>query len=283
MLPSTRRAAPGSLMSERQPPTREPITPAMRRAFKANAPAALARRSNTYLFGIASNVVQWLVISSVALTGLYHWGWTPAHMLVVFVAGIAAAIVADFLKWLLARRSLLADYQKMRDDRLVWQIVMATRVGIDEIEKDPATRPGVAIAMDLVLGALGVWLLLAPLGRMGLDPATLLAADGGLRMALLGVCAAPLVSLVASTLAASGEQGGHDELEFRAGGRGIGLLFIAVPVMFGQPDTVRSLMLFFNYATLVLGVVSVFGVYLMYSERAWLRAHLGAQAKEAGR
>lgn len=271
--------------SDSETKTRTPMTAAMRSAFEGNAPAALRRRSNGYMLSTATNVGQWLVISTVALIGLYHWGWTPTHLLLVFVAGIVVATVADAIKWLLARRRMLADYQKMRDDRLVWQIVTARQLGREDIEPEKLPRPGVAIAMDLVLGAIGVWLLLAQLRAMGVQPTEFLAAASGLRGALIAVCIAPLISLASSLVAGNAEDGAHDDLEFRAGGRGIGLILLsaALWILGNKPDAARSVMLFINGTTLFLGLIGIVGVWLMYRQREWLRAHLQSRASGKSR
>ncbi len=268
------------MSSDNHNATRIPINAAMRAAFKANASAALRRRSNSYLIGMAMNVVQWLVIASVALLGLYRWGWTAAHMLIVFVAGIAVAAIADLLKYLLARRSMLDDFQKMKDDRLVWHMVTALQQGLTDIEAPPPTRLGAAIAFDLVLGAIGVWLLWSQLQTLGVPPAALLASGPGLRGALIAVCIAPLCSLLSSLVSGQKEESGHDELEFRAGGRGISLIFLAAALWFlgGNPEAAHGVMIFINGATVFFGVLGVFGVWLMYREREWLRAHLQAPA-----
>jgi hypothetical protein len=252
------------------------ITGRMRAAFRANAAAALQRRSNGYLLGVAMNVLQWLVIGSVALLGLYHWNWQPVHMLVVFVAGVAMAALADLLKWLLSRRRLLADYQKMLDDRLVWNMVTAMQQGRDDIMDNALPKPGAAILMDVVLGGLGIWILLGALRGIGVEPTTLFDATSGLRTALFAVCAAPLISLISSLFAGAREDGGHDDLEFRAGGRGISLLILAGIFSFtsAEADLARQIMVFINGATVFFGVLAVVGVWLMYREREWLRAHL---------
>ncbi len=252
------------------------ITGQMRAAFRTNAAAALKRRSNGYLLGTAMNVLQWLVIGSIALFGLYRWNWQPLHMLVVFVAGIAVAGLADLLKWLLTRRRLLADYQKMLDDRLVWNMVTAMQQGRDEVMDNPMPKPGVAILMDVVLGGLGIWILLGALRGMGIEPTTLFEATSGLRAALIAVCAAPVISLISSLFAGGAEESGHDDLEFRAGGRGISLLIMGGIFSFtsAQGDLARQIMVFINGATVFFGVLAVVGVWLMYREREWLRAHL---------
>jgi hypothetical protein len=256
--------------------TRTPITGQMRTAFRKNAAAALKRRSDGYLIGTAMNVLQWLVIGSVALFGLYHWNWQPVHMLVVFVAGVAVAALADLLKWLLTRRRLLADYQKMLDDRLVWNMVTAMQQGRDDIMDNAMPKPGVAVLMDVVLGGLGLWILFGALRGMGIEPTTLFESASGLRTALIAVCAAPVISLISSLFAGAREEGGHDDLEFRAGGRGISLLILSGVFSFTdeRSDLARQIMVFINGATVFFGVLAVVGVWLMYREREWLRSHL---------
>lgn len=262
---------------------RVPISAAMRQAFQQNAPAALKRRSNGYMLGTAMNVVQWLIIGSIALFGLYRWNWQPVQMLVVFVAGVAVATLADLVKWLVAHRQLQADFQKMRDDRLVWHMVTASQMGSNEIQDNGAIRPGLAIMMDVVLGAIGIWILVGALRKLGVEPAALLGAGGGLRGALIAVCAAPVVSLLSSLFAGRNEETGHDDLEFRAGGRGISLLILAGALSFvgAGSDTARSIMIFINGATVFFGVLAVFGVWIMYREREWLRRHLAQNAPAA--
>lgn len=252
------------------------ITAAMRVAFNANAAAAMDRRSNGYLLGQAMNVGQWLVISSVALFGMFHWGWTPAHMLVVLVAGIAVAAIADFLKWVFARSRLLADYQIMQNDRQVWSMVTAMQFGRDVIGDTAPAKPGVAIVMDLVIGAIGIWLLLIPLRAMGVDPADFLNAGSGLRSALIAVCVAPIASLASALVANSKHQGAQDELENRAGGRGFCILLLAAALWFlgSKPEAARSVMIFINGATVAIGVLGIFGVWIMLRQREWLRAYL---------
>jgi hypothetical protein len=270
----------------RRPPEKiqsERFSTAMRDALKANAAAALARRSNGYLFGLAMNVGQWLVISSVALVGIFHWGWPPAQLLVVLVAGIAVATIADFLKWLFARRRLLADYQIMLDDRQVWSMVTAMQFDRDVLADTAAAKPGVSIVIDLLIGAIGIWLLLMPLRAMGLDPANFLSGSAGLRGALIAVCVAPVASLASALVANKHPQGAQDELEGRSGGRGFFILLLACALWFlgSKPEAARSVMIFINAATLGIGILGVFGVWIMLQQREWLRRYL--QTAPAGK
>lgn len=249
----------------------------MRQAFKRNAPAALRRRSDRYLWSMAMSMAQYPLIGAAGLLGIHYWGWTPLHLLVLLIAGTALAVIADILRWLLARSSMLAEYQAMQADRLVWLLVSAQRSGQDDVpaEQVQTRSPGIGLAIDLVVGALAIYALELQIRSMGLDVAAAVRAGGSLQLALLVLCAAPLAALLAALGTGRGsDEGGHDELEFRAGGRGLSLLFLAGALWFFGDDGARGLMLFMYSGTLIVGVMAVLGVWLMYREREWLRAHL---------
>ena len=263
-MTDTRRAAP---------PIR--ITAQMRQGFKRNAPAALARRNNAYLSSVAVNVAQWLLIGGLGLLGLYQWQWTAIEMLLVFVAGIVASIVADGLKWLFARRQMLAEYQKMENDRLVWAMLDADAKQASEIPADRLEPrfPGRALLLDFVLGTLGLWLLSAQLPASGLDAGTWSGLTSEVQLALLVVLSAPVLSMLTAAFAHKRAEGGYDDLEFRAGGRGIGLILLAAALaFFGEgEEAARGVMLFVNWTTVIAGVMSIAGVAIMLGERNRLR------------
>lgn len=266
-MTDTRRAAPPVKISAQ-----------MRQSFKRNAPAALARRNNAYLLSVAVNVAQWLLIGGFGLLGLYRWQWTASEMLLVFVAGIVASIIADGLKWLFARRQMLAEYQKMENDRLVWAMLDAEAQQATEIPADRLEPrfPGRAVLMDIVLGALGLWALSAQRPAFGLSTDAWNGLTPEVQLALLTVLLAPVLSMLAAAFAHQRAEGGHDDLEFRAGGRGIGLILLAAALAFSGTgeDGARGMMLFVNWATVVAGVMSIAGVAIMAGERNRLRRRL---------
>jgi hypothetical protein len=250
----------------------------MRQRFNRDAPAALARRNNAYLLGVAVNVAQWLLIGGLGLLGLYHWRWTAGDMLLVFVAGVVASILADALKWVFARRRMLAEYQTMENDRLVWAMLDAETQQTTEI---PAHRieprsPGRALLMDLVSGALGLWALSAQRPAIGLDAEAFAGLASDVQLALLAMLLAPVLSMLAAAFAHRRTEGGYDDLEFRAGGRGIGLLLLAAALAFSSQgeEGARGVMLFIHWTTVVAGVLSVAGVAIMALERNRLRRRL---------
>ncbi len=267
--------------SRTPPPVK--ITAQMRQEFQRNAPAALARRNNAYLAGMAVNVAQWLLIGSLGLLGIYHWQWTASEMLLVFVAGIVAAIVADSLKWLFARGTMRAEYQKMQDDRLVWEVLAADAKQANQIPGDrlQSKSPGPLLLMDIVIGAFGIWLLWAQLPAFGLDAESSSDISVGVKLALLVVLLAPVLSMLVATFAHQRAEGGYDELEFRAGGRGIGLVLLAGALAFygkGE-EAARGMMLFVNWATVIVGVMSIAGVAIILQERNALRKHLATPSR----
>jgi hypothetical protein len=257
-----------------------PITAAMRAAFRRDAPAALARRNDAYLLGIAINVAQWLAIGGIGLFGLHAWGWSAGQMLLVFVAGIVAAILADALKWIFARRTMRAQYATMERDRLVWAMRDAQARGADEIAADrlQPKSPGPLLLIDLLVGSVGTWLLWGQLADLGLDPRRLADWAPSLQLALAIVLLLPLLSMLAAALAHQRSEGGYDDLEFRAGGRGIGLLLLAAALaFFGDGEAAaRGMMNFVNWATVVAGLLSIGGVAVMRHERNSLREALAA-------
>ena len=262
------------------------ISAKMRQEFKRHAPAALARRNDAYLVSVALNVAQWLLIGGLGLTGLHGWGWSPGEMLLVFVAGIVASIAADSVKWIFAHATMRAEYRKMENDRLVWAMLDAYGRQADAIAADrlQPKAPGPALILDLALGALGAWWLSAHLAAFGLDANAWSSLNPGVRLALIVVFAAPLLSMLAATLAHRRAEGGYDDLEFRAGGRGIGLILLAGALAFSGDgeEGARNTMQFIHWATVVAGVMSIAGVAIMVWERSALREWLAADAAASG-
>lgn len=262
------------------------ITPQLRGRFERAAAAALARRNDAYLAGVAMNVLQWLLVGSLGLLGLRYWQWTATEMLLVFVAGIFASIAIDGLRWLFARGRMLSDYQKMQDDRLVWAVLDADAGGRDSIPTDQLERksPGGLTASDIVFGALGAWLLWKQRAAFGFDAAGAIAISASARLSLIALFAMPVLSLLVGLLAHRRDDGGHDELEFRAGGRGIGLVLLAGAIAWhgGGSDGARAVMTFVNWATVVAGVLSIGGVAIMVRERNRLRTHLARRRGDGG-
>ena len=217
--------------------------------------------------------------------GLYFWHWTATDMLLVLVAGIVAPIIADSLKWLFARRRMRTEYGKMEDDRLVWAMLDADARKSDEIPADrlQPTSPGRGLILDLVFGALALCLLASQRAEFVPSREAWSALSPSAQLAVLAVFAAPLLSMLAGAFAHSRDEGGYDELEFRAGGRGIGLLLVAVALTFSAEGELgaRGVMVFVNWATVIAGVVSIAGVAIMVHERNRLRARLAESNADA--
>ncbi len=258
---------------------RVPIDAQLRLSFRRNAAAALRRRSKRHLSGMTISMAQWPIIGACGLLGIQYWGWTPLDLLVLMIAGAGLAIAVDLIRWLIARRSMLAEYQAMYEDRLVWLMVAAQQAGRDHIPADQLgpKSPGRAILFDFAVGALAIYFLLRQVQSMGLDLGGMLDQGASLRAAVIAVCIAPICTLFAALSAGKrSEDRGFEDLDSGAGGRGLSLLLLSVALAFFGQDQARFLMLLMYGGTLIVGLLALFGVALMYRERAWLSQHLAS-------
>lgn len=256
-----------------------PIDAELRRRFDDCAPGALSRRTSAWLRGQGLAMLQWLVIGGIGLLGVHVWRWPALNLLLVWLAGIAVGIIGDVVKWLVARQRLIRQMERFSDDQFVWAMVMALQKNESRIREEALHRhrPGFGLALDLIFGALATALFLAWFRHQGIDIIEVVRTDVALQRALMAVAATPLIGLVAglATLAASRDA----DIDYQAGGRGVGLFFVLFAFMFFSDkggDAVRSLVVFVNAATIAVALLAGFGLWLMARERDWLAHHLGA-------
>lgn len=253
------------------------IDATMRRRFADCAPGALARRSPARLRAQAMAMLQWLVIGGIGLFGLYVWHWPAASLLIVWLAGVAVGIFSNLVKWVFARQRLIRQLESFSDDQFVWHMVTAMQKNENRIREEATQvyRPGIGLAFDLGFGLIATVLFALWFRHQELDVITLVRSDTALQRALLVVAATPLIALM-STLVTLG-RARDAEIDYQAGGRGLGLFFIIIAFMFfsEMPDAMGKLMVFVNGATVVIGLLAAFGLWLMAQERDWLARHLG--------
>ncbi len=249
----------------------------LRKRFVDCAPAALRRRTPKYLQGLLLSMLHWLIVGSVGLLGLYAWGWSATALLIVFLAGIAVGIVVDVLKWLFARKRVRRHFQDFVDDTFVWHMVMAMQKNEQRLPESVTQTllPGAAILLDLCFAAIAILLFVLGFQALHLDALREVHADRSLQIALIAVVVAPLLSIL-MTLLPGDALGDEEKVEIQAGGRGICLFVITLAVAFfsDSGDAARKLMLFINGATVFVGVLAAFGVWVMTREREWLRQYL---------
>ena len=259
-----------------------PIDAAMRQRFAECAPAALARRTRARLFAQAASMLQWLLIGGIGLVGIYVWQWSAMTLLLVWLAGIGVGIVSDACKWLFMRARLIRQMDRFSDDQFVWAMVMAMKKSELRIREDALHRhrPGLGLALDLIFGTIATVLFAAWFRHQGIDVIALVRDDVALQRALIAVAATPLIGLASglATLAQSAEA----EIDYQAGGRGVGLFFVIFAFMFFSDaggDAVRALVVFINAAAVVVAALAGLGLWIMARERDWLARHLaGAEA-----
>ena len=251
----------------------------IRARFKQCAPAALRRRTPARLRAHLINTLQWLTIGCIGLLGIYVWQWPPVSLLVVWLAGVATGIVSDLLIYAVARRRVVRQFNEFTDDQFVWYMVTAMQRD-DKHVLDSAMqvyKPGVGLALDVGLGAIAAAVFGYWFRAKGIDVTALIAADPAMRNALLAVAAAPVIGLMSTLLALRSSS--EAELDFHAGGRGFGLLAVVIAFLaFGESqDVAGKLMVFINGATVCIGLIAAFGVWLMGRERVWLEKHLSGK------
>lgn len=253
------------------------IDATMRQRFAECAPAALARRTRGRLFAQATSMLQWLLIGAIGLVGIYRWQWSATSLLLVWLAGIGVGIVSDAFKWLFMRARLVRQMDRFSDDQFVWAMVMAMQQNEPRIREDALHRhrPGLGVVLDLIFGTIAAILFALWFRHEGLDVVALVSNDVALQRALIAVAATPLIGLVTglATLARSAEA----EIDYQAGGRGVGLFFVIFAFMFFSDaggDAVRALVVFINGAAVAVAVLAGFGLWVMARERDWLARHL---------
>ena len=261
------------------------IDAAMRKRFTACAPGALARRTPERLRGQLFSMLQWLVIGCIGLLGIFIWKWPPISLLIVWLAGVAVGIVSDTVKWVFARRRLIRQLETFSDDQFVWHMVTAMQKNEHRLREEATHvhRPGFALALDIGFGLFAAVLFSMWFHHQNVDVFAIVRNDVALQRALMAVAATPVIGLVATlfTLGTSPDA----EIDYQAGGRGAGLFFIISALLFfGEMDNaIGKLMVFVNGATVFVGALAAFGLWLMARERDWLEKHLssnmGAKAK----
>lgn len=256
------------------------IDAAMRKRFAACAPGALARRSPARMHAQLLAMLQWLLIGGIGLLGVYVWQWPAVTLLLVWLAGIAVGIVADLLKWLFARRRLIRQLETFSDDQFVWHMVTAMQKDEQRVREEATHvyRPGVGIALDVGFGVVATVLFALWFRHQGIDVLALVHSDVALQRALMAVAAAPAIGLLSSLITLGTSR--DSEIDYQAGGRGLGLFFVIFALMFfgDMKDGVGKLVVFINGATIAVGLIALFGHWLMVRERDWLVKHLAGKA-----
>ena len=277
---SSRRVGEPVMARQQQEVRYIDINAAMRRRFQECAPGALARRSPARLLAQLLAMLQWLLIGGIGLLGVFVWQWSSVTLLLVWLAGIAVGIVADLAKWLFARRRLIRQLETFSDDQFTWHMVAAMQHDEQRLREEATHvhRPGVGIAFDLGFGALATLLFALWFRHEGIDVLATIRTDVALQRALLAMVAAPLIGLLSTLITLGTSRGG--EIDYQAGGRGLGLLFVIFALMFfgDMKDGVGKLVVFINGATIAVGLLALFGLWLMWRERDWLAKHLAAKA-----
>lgn len=254
------------------------ISAEMRQRFERCAPAALARRSPAYLGATAIKSLQWVLLGALGLAGAFVWRWPPFDFVLLLLVACVAGMLADTLRWLLARKELVAQAERHNDDMFVWALVGALRHGQTQVDagQHARYRAGVGVLLDWILGVAALVIL----ARVFLDVwpqfTAYLRAAKTLQLALLVALLLPLAAGLVSLWSWRSADAHGATLEFGAGARGAFLLALAVVVLVLRNSTggLFKLVVFLNAATLLLGLVAALGGIVLRNEADWLRRHL---------
>lgn len=250
-----------------------PITPAMTERFRALAPTALARRKRAGVAGHLGEVLQWLLLGGLGLHALLTMDVGATAVMVLFLVGLYAGIMAEAVVYAVARAQVQAQMARLSDDRFVWAMVGALSSGHKEIpdHAEQTTSAGCGLVLDLMFALLcGIaWALW--FRHSGTDVRALLA-DPRMRLPLIAVVLLPIITVVSTLMALrSGADGA-----IKTGGRGLALFAMTFSLMFFSESASASfaVMLIMNLLALAMAALSMVGLVLVRRDATWLHHHL---------
>lgn len=259
-----------------------PITPAMTERFRALAPEALARRKRAGMAGHLGEVLQWLLLGGLGLHALLTMDVGATAVMVLFLVGLYAGIIAEAVVYVVARAKVQAQMARLSDDRFVWAMVGALSTDQKEIpdHAEQKTSAGCGLILDLMFALLcGIaWALW--FRHSGTDVLAVLA-DPRMKLPLIAVVLLPVITAISTLVALRHGADGA----IKAGSRGLALFAMTFSLMFFSESANASfaVMLIVNLLALVMAVLSAFGTVLVRREEYWLQHHLAATSTGSAR
>lgn len=249
----------------------------MAERFSALAPQALARRKRAGMASHLGEVLQWLLLGGLGLYALFTVEAGPTAVMLLFLVGLYAGILAEGLVYMAARAKVQTQMERLSDDRFVWAMVGALSTGHNEIpdHAEQKTSAGCGLVLDLMFALLcGIaWVLW--FRHSDTDVLAILTGTQ-MRLPLTAVVVLPIIT-AASTLMAL-RSGGDGAI--KAGSRGLALFAMTFTLMFvsESPSASHAVMLIMNLLALAMAALSVFGTVLVQRETSWLHNHLAARS-----
>jgi hypothetical protein len=258
------------------------LTRAHRDRFRAEAPAALARRSRSWFAEQSWGALEPALTGGVALVGLWLLEWPGVAVLAFALAAIWNAVACDIAKLVLANAAVHREAEQWSAERTFWTIAEAIREGKREMRADALLpyRPGTGLFVDLVFGGIATAVMLAAIEERPREVLAALTGSDAARYMLAGMLGAQWLATLA-TIARHRLPGERAPMRFGAGVRGLGLFIVMfVAVMSEGAARAMTLALAMNTGLLALAGISLFGLWLIRGETEWLRRELAQAARD---
>lgn len=260
-----------------------PLTADDMNRFHRNAPTALEQRGTAFFVENSVNAAEIILVGLAPMVGFLGFDWSAGTLVLFLLIGTWAGIICDIAKYVLLRSLVESEARDWNNDWHVWMVTQALMENRKQVPVSEARAhyiPAVGLFADVLVGGIATAILVALLVRFEPGfPMDCLEAHG-----FAYTIAATAAFQVAKTiwLILEHRVGGSRKrpAQVQAGARGI-LLFLLVFLLLlveerakEQAGAARLLMLVVNGAYVLLGVLSVFGLFLVRQESVWLREYL---------
>jgi hypothetical protein len=251
------------------------IDQAQMQRFRANAPAATARRDAGFFTENWLASFELVAIGTMGLVGLHVLGWSAQGALAVLLVSVWAGVLGDLMKYLLAHRAVQRMAGQHNADAQVWAVAGALMRGETRYREDHAGgyRPGTGLFVDLSFGGIATVMVAHAGGLSSWGAWQALLAHPEWRWVLIGLVWWQLMgaSLTTARHAWLGERAGP--IRFQAGARGLGLflLMFATLMFFEENGSAASaVMTTANVCLLLLALLAFPGMWILHREKRWL-------------
>ena len=265
-----------------------PITADDLERFRRGAAGALERRSGSFLWEEAGNSCQFILMGLLPIGGMLYFGWQASHLLLFLLIGTWVSILCDFAKLALLRKAIVEYAQQHYDDWHVWTVADALRAGRETAPKSHLRakyQPGMGVVVDIVFGVPSTILIWLSLAEAKIDLVALVQEQRQLVWTLAGMTAYQVIFTIWEIVVHKIGGGKDRKVKVAVGLRGVGMFLLVFVVgmagdTFGQNGALAQIiMMVVNGALILLGLVSIAGVWMMRGETVWLRDYLEREAQ----
>lgn len=266
------------------------LTPADMVRFHRNAPAAIARRGGGYILESLANSLELIVMGATPIIGMTWYGWSAVQLLVFLVASLWVGILCDWGRLALAGQGVKKFAESHYDDWHVWVVTTALRSGKNEAPRSHVRAkhaPGAGVFVDIVCGVLSTALIAAAIGFPRRSSTSAGIFDRGFAFSLAFMTFYQVVAAAWEIIRHRRAGPDAGPVQAAPGVRGVGLFILMfVTMTVGDPDAAEGLaaqrvMLWVNWAIVVIGVLNSASMLWLQGETRWLRNYMRDLSPEA--